>query len=218
MKTMFELIQTVSEGRWFKAPSPFRCVTQQAHPNVCIITGPNMSGKSLLRKVLHNHYDDQGISYKPVSQEGRCSSTGIQRLWVYGTETDESTGYNSVKMVRKAVESSQGYANPHAFMLDEPEIGCSDETQAGMGDWLGQMIPTMPNLHTLFVVTHSRLFVEYFLRHLSPTHWRLSHDNVTLAEWANRAIVPTDLDELMDINKERWHIVNKMIKEGKKHD
>ncbi len=217
MKTMFDLIDGVNDGRWFKEPSPFRCVVQKADHRVCVITGPNVAGKSLLRKVLHNHYEDAKISYKAISQEGRCASVGIQRLLVYGTEQDESTGYNSVKMLRKMVQSSQEYKDQHAFMLDEPEIGCSEETQAGMGDWLGQMVPTMTNLHTLFVVTHSRLFVKYLLRHLIPTHWRLSEDGMTLDQWVCREIVPTDLEEMVEMSKERWHAVNTMIKQGKKN-
>ena len=208
---MFDVIDDIVVGRWFKSPSPFRCAVEKAHPKLCVITGPNTSGKSLLRKVIHNRYHERKMEYMAVSQEQRCSSTGIQRLMVYGTETDESTGYNSIKMLLKAIQTGQAREKSFAIMLDEPEIGCSDETQAGIGLRIASQIDTMPNLHGMYIVTHSRQLVKYLLQTVKPTHWRLGEDGLSLEQWANRDVAPTDLDALLAEGKEKWHAVNAMI-------
>src|ERR1700753_1086144 len=100
---MFEIIDGILAGRWFQGLSPFRCVVDKAHPKLCIITGGNVSGKSLLRKVIHTQYSSRKIEYISVSQEARCSSSGIERAFIYGSEEDESTGYNSVKTLLAAI-------------------------------------------------------------------------------------------------------------------
>jgi hypothetical protein len=208
---MFDVIDDIVAGKWFKQPSPFRCVVEKGHPKLCVITGPNTSGKSLLRKVIHNRYADRKMEYMAVSQEQRCASHGIQRLLIYGTETDESTGYNSVKMLLKAFQTGQSREKPFAIMLDEPEIGCSDETQAGIGLRIAREIDTMPNLHGMFVVTHSRQLVKNLIQTIQPTHWRLGEDGLNLEQWLNRDVVATDLDALLSDGKEKWHAVHKMI-------
>lgn len=209
---MFDVIDSVVTGRWFKEPSPFRSVVSQGHPKLCVITGPNTAGKSLLRKVVHNRYSDAKIEYMSVSQEQRCDSHGIQRIMIYGTEQDESTGYNSVKMLLKAFQTGQGRTKPFAIMLDEPEIGCSDETQAGIGLRIAKEIDTMPNLHGMFIVTHSRQLVKHLTQTVNPTHWRLAEDGMSLEQWAARETVPTDLDVLLKEGVAKWQVVNSMIK------
>lgn len=210
---MFDFIDNVIAGRWFKSPSPFNCTITKANPKLCVITGQNTSGKSLLRKVIHNRYSERKWTYITLSQEGRCTSTGIQRLWVYGTETDESTGYNSVKMFLKMFQSGQGYKDPFGVMLDEPEIGCSEEVQAALGQRIVRDLNTMPNLHGMYIITHSRELVKSLLP-LSPSHWRLG-DSMTLEQFITRTIVPSDLEQLLVDGKERWHAVHNVIKAAK---
>jgi hypothetical protein len=212
---MIDFIDDIIAGRWFREPSPFRCTLTKANPKLCVITGPNTSGKSLLRKVIHSRYSDRKWTYVNVSQEGRCTSTGIQRLWIYGTETDESTGYNSVKMCLKMIQSAQSYTDSFGVMLDEPEIGCSEEVQAAIGHRLVRDFDSMTHLHGLYVVTHSRELVRALLP-LNPTHWRLSEDGMTLEEYVNRSVTPVDLDEVLTVGKDRWHAVSQVIKAAKK--
>ncbi len=210
---MFEVIEDIIAGRWFKVPSPFHCTLEKAHPKLCIITGPNTAGKSLLRKIIHSRYSDRKMEYMSVSQEQRCSSKGLQRLMVYGTEEDESTGYNSVKMLLKAIQTGHAREKPFAIMLDEPEIGCSDETQAGIGLKVAKEIDRMSNLHSFYIITHSRQLVKSLLAGMEnePTHWRLSDDRMSLSDWVKREVVPTDLESLLADGKEKWHAVNQII-------
>lgn len=212
---MNDFITDIISGRWFKEPSPLRCDVQYGHPKLCVITGPNTSGKSLLRKIIHNRYSERKWQYVNVSQEGRCASSGIQRLFLYGTETDESTGYNSVKMLLKAIQSGQSYEKTFGMMLDEPEIGCGEEVQGALGVRIARDIDTMPNLHALYIVTHSRELVRHLLP-INPTHWRLGGDNMTLEQFVERPVILADLDEVLATGKERWHAVHQVIEAGKK--
>ena len=122
---MFSLIENILNGRWFKEPSPFRCKLEKNHSKLCVITGPNASGKSLLRKILHNHHHDKKIEYIVTSQEKRCASSGIERVLIYGSDEDESTGCNSIKTLLKVIKTGKSRESSFSIMLDEPEIGCS---------------------------------------------------------------------------------------------
>lgn len=208
---MREIVEAVIAGKWFTGDlAPFKCQITWGHPKLVIITGPNAAGKSVLRKIIHNQVADRKMTYFNYSQEGKAQSHGLQRLMIYGTETDESTGYNSVKSFTKCLQSIKAAERPCFAMIDEPEIGCSEEVQAGIGLRLAQETPdmdnTMPNVGGIFVVTHSRQLIKHALP-ANPTHWRLSDDGMTFRQFVEREIVPADLDELLALGKETWHKV-----------
>ena len=176
-----------------------------------MITGPNASGKSLIRKILAARYRETGTEYIHTSQEKRSSSSGIQRVFIYGSEEDDSTGYNSVKTVLTAIRTGQGRGKPFGLMLDEPEIGCSEETAAALGLRLARDLETMTHLHGLYVITHSRELVRQLLP-LNPTHWRLE-DGLSLTAWAARSVCPVEsLEALIDTGRDRWRAVQGMLK------
>ena len=153
---MLELVRDIAASRWFQDPSPFRCCVQPVHPRLCVITGPNASGKSLVRKILAARYQQNHVEYIHTSQEKRASSSGIQRVFIYGDEAEDSTGFNSVKMVLTAIRTGQGREKPFGLMLDEPEIGCSEETAAAIGIRVARDLETMTHLDGLYIITHSR--------------------------------------------------------------
>lgn len=123
---MINTLQTISGGRWFKSPSPFRMNLQINHPKLCVVTGPNVSGKSLLRKIVHSFYQTNEIELIHLSQSGRCRG-GIEGAFIYGTEADESTGKNSVKTLLTAFKTGVARTKPFGIFFDEPEIGASEE-------------------------------------------------------------------------------------------
>lgn len=212
---MHEIITTIAEGRWFKEPSPFRCVVQPANPRLCVITGPNVCGKSLLRKILHAHHHDRDLFYMHLSQEHRCNG-GFGRLMVYASEGDDSTGHNSVHTLLTAIKNCQSQEKPFGLMFDEPEIGCSEEVQMAIGTRIGQCVDTFPKLGSgVFVITHSREVVRSLLP-FTPTHWRLSEDGMTLDQFVTREVLPMDLQALVDLGHDRWRAVEAMLKEKRK--
>lgn len=209
---MKQLIESVTSSDWFAESGPLCGRVTWGHHRLCVVTGPNASGKSVVRKILANRCRLRGWKYLNLSQEGRSTSHGLERLMVYGTETDESTGYNSVKTVRKCFQSIEGHDFPLAVTLDEPEIGCSEEVQAGIGQFVARGIEAATdNLLAMFVVTHSREVLRYLLP-LNPTHWRLSEDGLGVADLISREVIPVDLDEVIRKGLETWGRVNRLFK------
>lgn len=206
---MQDIIKSIATGRWFDDNSPFRCVIQEGHPKLCVITGPNCSGKSLLRQILHTRYHERQVEYIHLSYAGRCQS-GMKRAVIYGDQDEDSTGYNSVKVILKTIQTGHAREKPFAIMLDEPEIGCSEEVQAALAQRILQNLH-MPQLHGFFIITHSREFVRQLLP-ANPTHWRLDLDNLSLLQYVSRQVEPADLEKLMEVGLERWRLVNSMLK------
>lgn len=208
---MIEMLEQVAEGPWFTGDSPFRASLQPAESRVCVITGPNSSGKSLVRKILYGLYEDAGIEYMHTSQAAR-SRGGIHRAFIYGTEEEDSTGYNSVRAVLKAIQTGQGREKPFGLMFDEPEIGCSEEVQAAIGDRIGRELDSLTNLHGLYIVTHSRVLVQRLMEHVNPTHLRLGGDDTGIWTLAYRELgsLP-ELEEVVKRGKEGWSAVQRVL-------
>ncbi len=205
-------IEDIVASRWFRDPSPFRCRVDWGHPRLTVITGDNASGKSLLRKILSNEYRDQGIEFIHTSQTGRARS-GIERMFIYGSEEDDSTGFNSVRTLLGVLRTARERTGPVVIMLDEPEIGCSDETAAALGQRLARDLDGLSNLHACYVVSHSRCLVRPLLG-LAPTHWRLSEQPMSLEAWVDRPVSPeAPLEGLVALGRERWRAVQRIVKE-----
>ena len=197
-----KVLEEVLAGRWFQPDSPLTHKFTLSNEKLVVVTGGNASGKSLFRKILAAHYKDRNLIH--VSQEGRTKS-GIQRAFMYGSEEDDSTGYNSVKTLLKAIQSAQ---DGRHLLIDEPDIGASDEVQAGMGL---KIFESLENLKFVIVITHSRELVAELLP-ARPSHLRLG-DQMELIDWIDRKIVPADLEKLVSDGKEMWRKVAKLINE-----
>ncbi len=212
---MQEIVDSIIQGRWFSGETaPFKCSLTWDNPKLVIITGPNACGKSVLRKILHNRASEAKLMYVNTSQEGRIQSSGLERLMLYGTETDDSTGYNSVKQLTKCFQSIKSYEKPCVVMLDEPEIGCSEEVQAAIGQRIAQEWSQPDNMlavRAFFIITHSRQVVKHALP-ANPSHWRLCDDGMSLEQFVNREVVPVNLEQMMADSKETWHAVNRVMK------
>jgi hypothetical protein len=214
MATMIEMLE---DAQKFKVMSIFEHQLQPANPKLCIVTGKNVSGKSLLRKVLHNCHHDANVEYIHLSQSARCGNGGLgaMRSMVYGSEIDDSTGYNSTSVVTTALKTGASRDKPFSLMLDEPEIGCSEELSAALGVRIVRDFDTLTNLVGMIIVTHSRQLVKHLLP-LNPTHLRMANDGMTLEQWVNREIVPVaSLEDLKDEGHKKWGEIEKIIRKGK---
>lgn len=211
---MLDIIKDISESRWFEDPSEFRCTLTTSNPKLCVITGPNASGKSLVRKVIYGRARENQIEVMYFSQSARCTG-GIARAFIYGDDSEDSTGRNSADLILKANKTGLSREKPFYFVFDEPEIGCGEELQAAIGMKLATMVDSIPQMLGMFVVTHSREVVKQLLPS-SPTHWRLDQDGLTLEQWVTREVIPVSIEELSDLNFRRWRIVEAMTKNDKK--
>lgn len=215
---MLDMIEGICSSKWFNAPSKLRCSVRPGNPRFAIMTGDNATGKSLARKILHNRYHDQKITFINTSQEGRATP-GIQRAFMYGDQAENSTGQNSAHTLIKALKTAANRPEnePCALCIDEPETGCSDDTQASIGAYLADQIPNLGDAcKGVFIITHSKVIVDTLLP-LNPTHWHFGDTYQSLHDWRNaQPIARRSLEEIVKIGFENHWQIEELIKEGRK--
>lgn len=218
---MIDFIEKVKDSYWFTNESPFRIHYVNNNSKVCVITGQNASGKSFLRKILSVRHEDENVEYIHLSQCGRSSSSGLMAVMVYGSEHENSTGYISTKGIKGAIKTGIGRNKPFSIMLDEPEIGCSEELALSLSMKIKDNVDNMEHLNTLYIVTHSRNIVTPLLD-LNPNYVNLHNsDDIaypTIQDWLNRKIQPVDVDELYEKANKNWSAVSKLINNRKKQN
>lgn len=175
-----------------------------------IVTGDNASGKSFIRRLVQSACKEKNIECIHLSQQGRCNS-GIPRLFIYGAEDEESTGYNTANMLLMSFQTSKSRNNKHVLVYDEPDIGLSDEYAAGAGIRLRKFIEKKPKyLKGIVIMSHNRHILKELLP-LKPNHLNLT-DNKTLEEIVNRKIVPNvKLEKLQEQGLETWRKIKKIL-------
>lgn len=186
---------------------------------LCLVLGDNASGKSMLRKLL----TEVGRKHEPrigsihTSMSARCSS-GIARLAMYGSEDDDSTGYNSAHTVEGAIRTSRQRAEPHILIFDEPDTGLSDRWARSAGREIAALLRDPPaSLVAVFLITHRRPLVEELLP-LRPSAVLVGHEWPTsLQDWVagDTRDVPS-LAELHDEGFRRWQAIEGVFKSRKR--
>lgn len=181
---------------------------------VTVLTGNNGSGKSLIRKQLpfamqkhlglKNVKETKGMVLSTSmdlrtelrSEWGALSSAGHDVAWV---ATSINT-LHSIKQLFNAVDDKTKY-----LVIDEYEIGCSEETILALAKWISMNIQQLINEGKIIgamIITHSRVG----LGQIQFDHF-LNTSGMTKDEWLNREIIPTDLDKL-DENELFFYIRN----------
>ena len=155
-----------------------------------LLTGRNGSGKSLIRtqlnfrvkrelgeKVLVVHAS-QALRTGSFPEMGALSGMTRDLDWL-------PTSLSTVKCIEK-LPTEGNYV-----VIDEPEIGCGEETVVALTAWLNEWIANCGAIGVM-VITHNR-----------HTAIHLKHDTFlnldgykTLDEWLNHKIIPTDLEAL----------------------
>ena len=176
------------------------------------VIGDNACGKSILRRCVASALNKMDHERIHISQQGRSSGEGrIQRLFVYGSEEEDSTGFNSVKSVLTAIKTSKARTTKHTIFFDEPDIGLSDNNAAGVGVAIREFIQNKPeHLFAVFVVSHNKhLMAE--LNKCSPWNLRMG-DAPPLAEWLVQPVVPADITQLPKIGHARYDRIEEVFK------
>jgi len=187
---------------------------------VLVVVGGNASGKSFLRRLLsafiRQYYKDkkEEVGVVSISQEMRTSQN-IGNVFVYGSEDWEATGLitcNSVVGVLRNIRENGGWGK-NVIVIDEPEIGLSDETQSALAIHVREQIENWPdNLVGIVVMTHSR----YFMRELNKVEGfkmlDLDGKYKTVDDWVNRKVVPVDLNTLEEVALTRFRKLTKALK------
>ena len=162
--------------------------------HVTILTGDNGTGKSLIRKVLcsslRNQENDDTIKIADISMEKRTGlHAGLGGGGVFLRDVEwVATSDNSLSFLYSLFNS----AKDRYLVLDEPELGMSQDLQKSIGIYLSKRIPeTMKENRGMLIITHSREFV----RSLSVEHVFVNLQKKSEEEWLNESVKEIDLDD-----------------------
>ena len=162
--------------------------------HVTILTGDNGTGKSLIRKVLcsslRNQENDDTIKIADISMEKRTGlHAGLGGGGVFLRDVEwVATSDNSLSFLYSLLNS----AKDRYLVIDEPELGMSQDLQKSIGIYLSKRIPeTMKENRGMLIITHSREFV----RSLSVEHVFVNLQKKSEEEWLNESAKEIDLDD-----------------------
>ena len=181
-----------------------------------VLTGGNGKGKSLIRKqmpfAVQNAFPDEvterklprvcknvSMQLRTESQAefGALSSLAHDIPWMpTSTET-----YNLLQQLFRCVEDKEKFY----FIIDEPEIGMSRESQLGIARYiLDKYNENKDKIYGMLVITHSETIVE----ELKDTCVFLNLEGINdIDSWLNREIVPTDFELLKQESDELFEAV-----------
>lgn len=169
-----------------------------------LAVGDNASGKSFYRRVVQAVCRRKDMECIHLSMEGRqrSSYSGL----IYGEEEYQSTGQNSARTVRMALETSKKREEPHVIFWDEPDFGLSESWSESMGIeiYRGLTYDTNPHLVAAFVVTPSRPLMKPLLD-LNPH--TLIFDEIpptSLQEYLDRPTPVQPLEVLEGLSRQRF--------------
>ena len=185
---------------------------------IIVLTGDNASGKSLLRKVLWatleqmvNDGRDPRKYIWETSMERRTSQISALGALsgVFRDNDVTATSANSIRNIVNLTECINGERAERDFnyqlreqkqflVFDEPEVGCGEEVQLGMAEYINKNAEYFrTNALGLLIITHSRHIVKNVNSDLF-----INMEGRTKEEWLNRELVPKDIIELEKENND----------------
>lgn len=170
-----------------------------------LLVGFNGCGKSLIRKQMMYKVKKIGsdVKTKHVSMQLRTES--IAELGALSTIMHDTpwspTSLNTYDLINKLFGSLKDNKEKKDYIIiDEPEIGMSQESQLGIAYYLKENIPkVLEKTHGILIITHSNIIIET-LKSIS-NFINIDKDYVkrTADEWLNTPREVTDFEDL-----ERW--------------
>lgn len=189
-------------------------MTEGAVP-VMLIGGINASGKSIMASVVETAAKKCGFGKRTVSMTNRTSS-GFQRAMIFGDESDSSTGVNSVAAVINGLKSSKTDNKPCVLVLDEPDIGLSEEYAGALGEYIAaHMIEPDHNLKLIVIISHSRALYRRLLQALpyQPHTAFLGDKSRTFMDWLKSPVPhfgPEEIELLKTRGRETWLAIHRI--------
>lgn len=187
-----------------------------------LVSGLNASGKSILTNMVEILARDCGFAHRCVSMDNRTSSSGLERAMIFGSESDQSTGFISTGAVIKGLKASQTGDKPAVLILDEPDIGLSEELAGAMGEYIAQhIVDSDHNLKFIMVVSHSRPLFERIIEKLAyqPHVAFMGSTETTFNQWltgTKQRLGADAIDALRVKGKETQRAVDRTLDRRKK--
>ncbi|MDW9481786.1 hypothetical protein GOB57_24360 [Sinorhizobium meliloti] len=177
------------------------------NPRALLITGENGGGKSLavsiLRQVSADLAEREGgkLEVMDIGMNRRIAS-GIERSFIFGHESTESTGNVSIRVALRGVANSRDRDHPHWLILDEPDIGVGDGYHEAIGRYLAGFAESLPPACMGFaVVTHSRVIAREIIA-AGASSLRVGRDLRPVGEWLAIGDLPKSVDDLLALQAE----------------
>lgn len=163
-----------------------------------LLVGPNASGKSLFRKLLPKRMDIVMVHASMELRTSRLSHMGAL-AGIMADDREDPTSYSTFQNVERAISSADAYlvdGKRTGLHIDEPEIGYSEEMQAGAGIWLRKKLDSMLCAPAVTIVTtHSKLVAKAF------ADWNfldMGFRYETATDWIKRRISPVDPESILE--------------------
>lgn len=215
---------------WNHESLAFHAHLQPGFERLVFMAGPNATGKSLLSKIVQafgkKHFNTSPINVSMVERTGSGTSemAGMRRMFMFGDESEQSTGATSADTARKGLENAKSYANEGKralLVLDEPEIGLSEGYEYALGLLIGQKTLELPaSACGVLVISHSKALAEGLKEGLGapPSFLFTGEKPLSLEDWmtTKERLSIEDLSSLERRGLETWQAVEKVLDSSKK--
>lgn len=162
---------------------------------IVIIYGDNASGKSLFSSIIHSLARDEKIAVRSASMGNRTRS-GIEKAFIFGDESQQSTGATSVQVSKLCLNSMLKDDKLSLAILDEPDVGLSGFYAPAMGEYIANTLNNADDKKGLILVSHSVPLITRFLEVINTDVSRFGiNTDLPLEDWLKRDDIAT-VDEL----------------------
>lgn len=179
-----------------------------------IIFGKNVSGKTLIGKLLQGSAQQDNVSVRNCSMGIRTSS-GTGKALIYGDESEQSTGATSVKVLELCIKSSLKDEGESIIILDEPDLGLSPKYSRALGKFIAKKINNADDDKFITIVSHNAVFLKAFNSFLDiKSSYVGINTEESLDEWVNSDEI-ADIDSLLslsDMDTQKWKAIQRAIK------
>ena len=151
---------------------------------ITLLTGRSASGKSLIRKLIPVYIYEKTGKKPDIPHSSQQIRTHSHPSILGGFLRDpewSATSDHTIHLIKKAVERGSEY-----FIIDEPEIGLSEELQLGLINYLNENLVGKGCL----IICHSRLIAKNL-----KFDTFINLEGMTYEEWINRKPVPEDIGD-----------------------
>jgi energy-coupling factor transporter ATP-binding protein EcfA2 len=222
------VIECIMASRYFVGSSaPLSATFHRASDdcNAVVIAGPNASGKSFMVRLIAAWLQNKEVpKVEPiqVSMRYRAGNDvyGPQRVMMFGSEDDNSTGVNSVSGLMGAIRTSRGRDSSHYVLFDEPDIGLAEEYAIPAGRHIGQFTADKPeHCGGVALISHSKPLIRGFVDGLDQTpHFLHMDGELTFEEWLSTTGERSfeELQSLSSRSVERWRKINALQQASKR--
>lgn len=196
---------------WANEACPFAMHVEKnpsAHERVMMICGDNGSGKSLAVEYLRSwskafhEFATVQVSIRERTGAGLSDMAGMRRTFMFGDESEQSTGATSVRVATTAFSTLADRvkdAKPAILVLDEPEIGLSRSFAGAMGKYIGRSFKALNSDNAyLVVISHNQSLAQELSKELGqePAFVHMQTPK-SFKDWSNESNIRSIEDLLM---------------------